>query len=168
MKILFAAAATAALMVSGAAMADYKKSSYSEMAGQKNIVETAANAGAFGTLLTAATEAGLADTLANGGPFTVFAPTDDAFAALPAGTVESLLMEENRDTLRDILLLHVVEGEVPASAVTGKVTETHALSGGSLTIDGTNGVSVNGATVIQADVDASNGVIHVIDTVILP
>jgi len=168
MKTLFTAIASAALLTAGAASAYASDAAASEAQYDKNIVETAAAAGSFNTLLTAATEAGLADTLANGGPFTVLAPTDAAFAALPEGTVENLLKEENRDQLRSILLLHVIEGEYPSSSVAGATTSVTALSGGTLNVDGTDGVTVNGANVIQADVEASNGVIHVIDAVILP
>lgn len=134
---------------------------------EHNIVETAANAGAFNTLLAAAQAAGLADTLANGGPFTVFAPTDDAFAALPAGTVETLLKPENKDKLAAILTYHVVAGKVMAADVqTGKVA---TVNGKKVSLKVKYGkVTVNGAKVVQADVVASNGVIHVIDAVILP
>lgn len=134
----------------------------------KNIVETAKTAGAFNTLLTAAIEAGLADTLSNGGPFTVFAPTDEAFAKLPDGTIESLLKPENRDQLASILKYHVVSGRVysPEAVKAGKA---ETLLGKELVISIKGGQArVNDARIISTDVDATNGVIHVIDSVILP
>ncbi|MEM8756341.1 MAG: fasciclin domain-containing protein [Planctomycetota bacterium] len=134
----------------------------------KNIVETAAEAGTFQTLLAAAGAADLADTLATGGPFTVFAPTDEAFAALPAGTVESLLKPENKGTLQAILLYHVVEGNVLASDV-ASLDAADTLNGQRVAIDaGSGGVKVDGANVVATDIRATNGTIHVIDRVILP
>lgn len=132
-----------------------------------NIVETADAAGSFSTLLAAAEAAGLVETLAGPGPLTVFAPTDDAFAALPEGTVETLLMPENRDQLAAILTYHVIPGEVFSSDLVDDMTAT-TVQGNDITIDLDNGVMVNDATVIAADIPASNGVIHVIDSVILP
>jgi uncharacterized surface protein with fasciclin (FAS1) repeats len=133
----------------------------------KDIVDTAVGAGSFTTLVAAVQAAGLVETLKGEGPFTVFAPTDEAFAALPEGTVETLLLPENKDQLVEILTLHVVPGKVMSGDITnGMMAE--AVSGGSLTLDTSNGVMVNGATVVQADIEASNGVIHVIDAVILP
>jgi len=135
---------------------------------EADIVTTAVEAGSFKTLAAALTAAGLVDTLKGAGPFTVFAPTDAAFAKLPAGTVENLLKPENRDKLTDILKLHVVSGRVysDAALAAGKAS---ALNQGSLVIR-TQGdvVMVNDAKVTTADLDASNGVIHVIDTVLLP
>lgn len=134
----------------------------------ENIVATAKNAEIFNTLLTAATAAGLAPTLSNGGPFTVFAPTDEAFAKLPEGTIASLLKPENRDQLAKILKYHVVSGRVFANdAISAGQADT--LAGQKLKItNGDGGVMVNGARVVMADLDASNGVIHVVDTVLLP
>ncbi len=133
-----------------------------------DIAETAAAAGNFKTLLAAAEAAGLVEALKGDGPLTVFAPTDAAFAALPAGTVETLLKPENKDKLAGILKLHVIAGsKVLAADLTGKSTTAETLNG-TVSIDGTNGVTVNGAKVISADVMASNGVIHVIDAVLLP
>jgi uncharacterized surface protein with fasciclin (FAS1) repeats len=130
------------------------------------IVEVAADAGTFSTLLAAATAAGLVETLSGPGPFTVFAPTDAAFAALPAGTVEALL--EDIETLTAILLYHVVAGEVTAEQVV-TLTEATTVNGQSVSIMAHDGaVMINNATVIAADVRASNGIIHVIDTVLLP
>ncbi len=144
--------------------------SMSAMAGgmKKDLVDTAAGAGTFNTLVAAVDAAGLVDTLKGEGPFTVFAPTDEAFAALPEGTVEDLLKPENKDQLIAILTYHVVPGKVMAADVMGSETTASSVQGGDLMIDGTDGVTVNGATVTQADIEASNGVIHVIDQVILP
>jgi uncharacterized surface protein with fasciclin (FAS1) repeats len=135
--------------------------------GHSNIVETAQAAGSFGTLLAAAEAAGLVDALTADGPLTVFAPTDDAFAALPEGTVESLLMEENRDQLVSILTYHVVAGAVMSTDLQDDMM-VETLQGSSITIDLDNGAMVDGANITTADIEASNGVIHVIDAVILP
>jgi uncharacterized surface protein with fasciclin (FAS1) repeats len=137
----------------------------SQEAELQNIVDTAAGAGTFNTLIAAAQAANLATTLANDGPFTVFAPTDDAFAALPAGTLDALLADP--DALADILLYHVVAGEVLAADVVN-LTSATTLQGSSVAIDATSGVMVNDANVVQTDIIASNGVIHVIDKVLLP
>lgn len=134
----------------------------------KDIVDTALNAGSFTTLAAALEAAGLIDALKGDGPFTVFAPTDDAFAALPPGTVEMLLMPENKDKLVDILTYHVLAGQVMAADIAGKVTSVEMLNGGKATVDAQNGVKINEANVVAADVMASNGVIHVIDAVIMP
>jgi uncharacterized surface protein with fasciclin (FAS1) repeats len=135
---------------------------------EPTIVEVARSAGGFETLLAAVDAAGLTDTLAGPGPFTVFAPTDAAFAALPAGTVESLLEEENRDQLVSILTYHVVPGAVMSSDIAGQELAVATVNGQEVAIDATDGVTIDGATVVQADIEASNGVIHVIDQVILP
>lgn len=140
----------------------------SAIAGQKDIVDTAVGAGKFTTLVTAVKAAGLVDTLKGKGPFTVFAPTDEAFARLPAGTVEDLLKPENKQKLTDILTYHVVAGKVMAADIAGKKSEAKTVQGQSVSIDATDGVKVAGAKVVTADVSASNGVIHIIDTVILP
>jgi uncharacterized surface protein with fasciclin (FAS1) repeats len=133
--------------------------------GAQPIFPLAKKAG-FNTLTAAIQAAGLQGTLTSGGPFTVFAPTDEAFAKLPAGTVESLLA--NPEALKAILLYHVVEGEVPASTVV-TLTEAETLNGAKVTIDTTSGVVLNGnSTVTQTDIKAKNGIIHVIDTVLLP
>jgi uncharacterized surface protein with fasciclin (FAS1) repeats len=134
----------------------------------KDIVEVAVSAGSFKTLVAAVQAAGLVDALKGKGPLTVFAPTDEAFAKLPAGTVENLLKPENKDKLRRVLTYHVVSGKVGAAQVT-KMSSAKAVSGDSIKIALKDGkVMVNNATVVTADVGASNGVIHVIDTVILP
>jgi len=134
----------------------------------ENIVEVAYEAGSFNTLIAAAKAAGLAGTLSGGGPFTVFAPTDAAFAKLPAGTVESLLKPENKSKLQAILKLHVVEGRVYAERAL-EVRNAESLQGGMLDIRVQRGAPmVNNAKIVNTDIDASNGVIHVIDTVLLP
>lgn len=137
-------------------------------ASDKDIVDTAVGAGQFNTLVTAVKEAGLVETLKGKGPFTVFAPTDAAFAKLPAGTVESLLKPENKEKLTQVLTYHVVPGKVMAADVKGKVTEAETVEGSTVKIDGTKGVTVNGANVVKPDVAASNGVIHAIDAVLMP
>ena len=134
----------------------------------KDIVDTAVAAGSFKTLAAALKAAGLIDTLKGPGPFTVFAPTDEAFAKLPAGTVEMLLKPENKEKLTRILTYHVVAGKVMA-ADAAKLTSAKAVSGDSLTIAAQGGsVMIDKAKVVKADIAASNGVIHVLDTVILP
>jgi uncharacterized surface protein with fasciclin (FAS1) repeats len=135
---------------------------------QKDIVDTAVAAGSFKTLAAALKAADLVDTLKGSGPFTVFAPTDEAFAKLPAGTVEDLLKPENKKKLVAVLTYHVVPGRVTAADVT-KLTGAKTVNGQSVRIAAGNGtVSVDNAKVVKADVMASNGVIHVIDAVILP
>ncbi|MEM6993975.1 MAG: fasciclin domain-containing protein [Myxococcota bacterium] len=129
------------------------------------MVEVAVAAGSFNTLAQALTAADLVDTLQGEGPFTVFAPTDEAFAALPEGALDKLLADPA--ALKNVLLLHVVSGKVMAADVAG-ISEATAMSGGTLPIDTSAGVKIGAATVTQADVLASNGVIHVIDTVLLP
>lgn len=134
---------------------------------EKNIVQIAAGAGQFNTLVAAVKAAGLAGTLQGDGPFTVFAPTDAAFAKLPAGTVESLLKAENKDKLIAILTYHVLAGNVPSSAV--KTMKAKTLNGKSVSLKVSDkGVHIDSAKVVQADIMASNGVIHVIDSVIIP
>ncbi len=131
----------------------------------KDIVDTAVAAGSFKTLATALQAAGLVDTLKGAGPFTVFAPTDEAFAKLPAGTLEGLLKDKAK--LTAILTYHVVPGKVMAADVV-KLKSAKTVQGGSITIDATKGVKVDGANVVKTDIACSNGVIHVIDAVILP
>ncbi|MEM8824287.1 MAG: fasciclin domain-containing protein [Pseudomonadota bacterium] len=139
------------------------------LAQSADIVDVAVEAGSFTTLVAAVQAAGLVDALKAPGPLTVFAPTDDAFAALPAGTVESLLEPENRDQLVNILTYHVAGNNYPASTILGNRGRIPTLQGSDLSVDGTgDGVTVGGANVITADVMASNGVIHVIDAVLLP
>jgi transforming growth factor-beta-induced protein len=131
----------------------------------KDIVDTAVEAGSFKTLVEAVKAAGLVDALKGPGPLTVFAPTDEAFAKLPAGTLDALL--KNPAKLRTILKYHVVSGAVKAADVV-KLSSAKTLNGQSVAIDASNGVKIDGATVAKADIEASNGIIHVIDTVILP
>ena len=138
------------------------------MAADKDIVDTAVEAGSFETLVAAVKAADLVDTLKGEGPFTVFAPTDAAFAKLPEGTVEGLLEPENKDRLVAVLTYHVVPGKVMSSDIAGKQLEAETVEGSAVSIDATEGVTIDGATVTTADIEASNGVIHVIDSVILP
>jgi uncharacterized surface protein with fasciclin (FAS1) repeats len=157
-----AVALSGALAVGGAALAGSHD-------GPGDIVDIAAGAGSLETLVAAVEAAGLVDTLKGEGPFTVFAPTDEAFAKLPEGTVESLLMEENRDQLVAVLTYHVVPGRVMAADAAGNTVELASVQGQSVTVDGSGyGVTVEGANVTRADIMASNGVIHIIDAVILP
>jgi uncharacterized surface protein with fasciclin (FAS1) repeats len=132
-----------------------------------DIVDTAVEAGSFKTLVAAVQAAGLVDTLKGEGPFTVFAPTDDAFAALPEGTVEDLLKPENKDKLTAILTYHVVPGKVMSTDLSDDMM-AKTVEGSEIKVDLDNGVMVNDATVVTADIAADNGVIHVIDKVIMP
>ena len=135
----------------------------------KDIVDTAASAGQFNTLVAAVKAAGLVETLKGDGPFTVFAPTDEAFAKLPEGTVENLLKPENKDQLVAILTYHVVPGTVKSGDIVGKKASVATVNGAKINVDATHGdVKVNNAKVVAVDVETSNGVIHVIDTVIMP
>jgi uncharacterized surface protein with fasciclin (FAS1) repeats len=134
----------------------------------QDIVDTAVSAGSFETLIAAVQAAGLVDALKADGPLTVFAPTDEAFAKLPAGTVESLLEPQNIEQLQAILTLHVVSGQVMAAGVSDGL-EAASLNGQTLNFTvNENGVRVGGANIVTTDVAASNGVIHVIDTVLIP
>ena len=189
------AAAIMTLGLAGAAFADY----HGDMA---DIVDTAVEAGSFETLVAAVQAADLEETLRGEGPFTVFAPTDEAFAALPDGTVESLLLEENRDQLVSILTYFLamaavwaylclmglsaglaeqdvanaltvsqiggIAGGLTATDIAGQELEVETVEGSMVSINATDGVMIDGATVVTADVEASNGVIHIIDTVIMP
>jgi uncharacterized surface protein with fasciclin (FAS1) repeats len=151
----------AGLMLAGAAQAGYHGD-------KQDIVDTAVEAGQFQTLVAAVEAAGLVETLKGEGPFTVFAPTDEAFAALPEGTVESLLEPENQEQLQAILTYHVVAGKIMAEDAMGADSAT-TVQGQDLTITTLDGqVMIDDATVIQADIEASNGVIHVIDSVLMP
>ena len=165
--------AAAALAVSAIALPTIAKEMTVEVGGapmypSKNIIQNAVNSKDHTTLVAAVKAAGLVDTLSGKGPFTVFAPTNDAFAKLPAGTVEMLLKPENKARLTRILTSHVVAGKVMA-ADAAKLTSAKAVSGETLTIAAHDGaVTIDKAKVVKADIAASNGVIHVIDTVILP
>ncbi len=152
----------AALLVAGSALAG------GQAKAKKDIVDTAVSAGTFNTLVAAVQAAGLVDALKGDGPFTVFAPTDEAFAALPEGTVDNLLKPENQQQLQQILLYHVVSGQIMAADI-GSGAQPATLQGSTIDVVGSaSGVTVNGAKVVAADVVTSNGVIHVIDAVILP
>ncbi|PFG62351.1 putative surface protein with fasciclin (FAS1) repeats [Thioclava sp. ES.031] len=140
---------------------------YADNHGGMDIVDTAVNAGSFETLVAAVQAAGLVETLKGEGPFTVFAPTDEAFAALPEGTVDDLLKPENKDTLTSILTYHVVPGKVMSGDLSdGMMAAT--VQGSEVTVKTDPAVMVDDASVTQADIEASNGVIHVIDKVIMP
>jgi uncharacterized surface protein with fasciclin (FAS1) repeats len=134
----------------------------------KDIVDTAAGNDQFKTLVAAVKAADLVDTLKGDGPFTVFAPTDEAFAKLPDGTVEDLLKPENKDQLVAILTYHVVPGKIMAADIDGESKSVKTVQGDTLAVDATDGVKVDDATVVTADIETSNGVIHVIDTVLMP
>ena len=134
----------------------------------KDIVDTAVGAGSFTTLVAAVQAAGLVDVLKSDGPFTVFAPSDAAFEALPSGTVETLLKPENKEQLVNILTYHVLPGKVMSGDIAGKSLEVTMVNGGTAKINATYSVKIDGANVVTADIEASNGVIHVIDAVILP
>ncbi|MBY0352682.1 fasciclin domain-containing protein [Tabrizicola sp.] len=134
---------------------------------EKDIVDTAVAAGTFNTLAAALTQAGLVETLKGPGPFTVFAPTDAAFAALPAGTVEDLMKPENKDKLTAILTYHVVPGKVMSTDLTEGM-KAATVNGAEITITLDGGPKVNGVVISGADIAASNGVIHVIDSVLMP
>ncbi|NNK78440.1 MAG: fasciclin domain-containing protein [Litoreibacter sp.] len=140
----------------------------SPMTSEPDIVDIAAGDPDFATLVAAVSAAGLVDTLKSEGPFTVFAPTNDAFAKLPAGTVESLLKPENKDQLAAVLTYHVVPGAVTSDQLAGQRLSVATVQGQNVHVDGRDGVKVNKSTVTAADIMASNGVIHVIDTVLLP
>ena len=162
MKKMMIAGIVAAMTITGAA------ANMSAAAADKDVVDTAVAAGSFKTLAKALQAAELVETLKGAGPFTVFAPTDEAFAKLPAGTLETLLKPENRPQLQRILKAHVIAGKVMAADV-AKTSSAKAVSGDTLTIASRNGgVTVGGAKVVKTDIAATNGIIHVIDSVILP
>jgi uncharacterized surface protein with fasciclin (FAS1) repeats len=165
LAIIAAAVIAAPSALADCGMKHGQEETHGEM---KDIVDTAVAAGSFGTLATALTEAGLVEALKGEGPFTVFAPTDDAFAKLPEGTVETLLMPENRDQLVAILTYHVVPGKVMAKQVVD-LDAAATLNGQRVDIISDEaGVMIDKAKLVKADVEASNGVIHVIDTVLMP
>lgn len=154
-----AAAAVVSLGMASAAYADGHV---------KDIVDTAVEAGSFTTLVAAVQAAGLEETLRGEGPFTVFAPTDEAFAALPEGTVENLLLPENQDTLQAVLTYHVLPGKVMSADIAGQELSVATVEGSEVMVNAMDGVMVDSANVVTADIEATNGVIHVIDAVILP
>lgn len=169
-----AIAIASSFALTGVAFADHhggskESSGYEQSEKAGTITEIAVANGNFETLVAALGAADLANVLGGEGPFTVFAPTDEAFAALPAGTVESLLEAENRDQLTAILTYHVVSGVVMSSDLAGQQLSAETLQGSSLNVDATgDSVKINDATVVIADIKADNGVIHVIDTVLIP
>ena len=137
-------------------------------AASKNIVETAVQSGKFNTLVAALKAAGLVDTLNGQGPFTVFAPSDTAFSKLPAGTVDGLLMPENKAKLVSILAYHVIPGKVMSKDIAGKKISVKTVQGNKIAVDALYGVKINDSNVVSADIAATNGVIHVIDKVLIP
>lgn len=162
-------ASTFAALAPAAVSANNSTAASANAPAAADIVETAVGAGQFKTLAAALEAAGLVEALKGAGPFTVFAPTDEAFAKLPAGTVDELLKPENREKLKAVLLYHVVPGKVVAADVlkmNGKEAKT--LQGGKVKVRTRGGVTVDNAKVVQTDVMATNGVIHVIDTVLMP
>ncbi|MEM8936957.1 MAG: fasciclin domain-containing protein [Pseudomonadota bacterium] len=161
-KKVLAATAAISLLATGAYAGHHGD------AAKVDIVDTAVAAGSFSTLVAAVQAAGLEETLRSEGPFTVFAPTDAAFAALPEGTLDSLLLPENKDQLVGILTYHVVAGKTKSTDLVGQTLAVETVNGASVDIDGTDGVSVGSASVVQADVMSSNGIVHVIDAVLLP
>lgn len=160
--------ASVAFVATPAATAGHHGKAKAHATVSADIVDTAVGAGAFNTLVAAVTAADLVATLKSDGPFTVFAPTDEAFAKLPAGTVENLLKPENKQQLVAVLTYHVVAGKVTSADLAGKRLEAKTVQGTTVDIDATDGVRVDGANVVQADIMTSNGIIHVIDRVILP
>ena len=165
MKTLFASIAATTLFVGGAGMVAHAEHHVEK----KDIVDTAAANEDFSTLVTAVQEAGLVEALKADGPYTVFAPTNAAFDALPDGTLDTLLMDENVGQLQAILKLHVVSGKIKAGDIAEGTTEVETLNGDTIEVTKTDaGVTVGGANVVTTDIWTSNGVIHVIDSVILP
>ena len=134
----------------------------------KNIVETAVQSGKFNTLVAALKAAGLVNTLNGKGPFTVFAPSDTAFSKLPAGTVDGLLMPENKAKLVSILAYHVIPGKVMSGDIAGKKISVKTVQGSKVSVDAMYGVKINDSNVVSADIAATNGIIHVIDKVLIP
>lgn len=166
-SLLAASLAVGSLAFAPSAFADNHGNHAAQATESQTVVEIAAGNPDFSTLVAAVQAAGLAETLSGEGPFTVFAPTNAAFAALPAGTVENLLKPENKDQLVAILTYHVVPGRVLAADVVGLDTAT-TVNGAAIDISANGGVKVNNANVTATDIQGSNGVIHVIDAVILP
>ena len=134
----------------------------------KNIVETAVQSGKFNTLVAALKAAGLVNTLNGKGPFTVFAPSDTAFSKLPAGTVDGLLKPENKAKLVSILAYHVIPGKIMSGDIAGKKISVKTVQGSEISVDAMYGVKINDSNVVSADIAATNGVIHVIDKVLMP
>jgi uncharacterized surface protein with fasciclin (FAS1) repeats len=161
--------ASAATEAETGTVAATEASTASSAAVEGDVIEVASASGDFATLVSLIEAAGLTSTLEGAGPFTVFAPNDAAFASLPAGTVDALMLPENRARLAQILSYHVVSGsELAAADFSGQTLTLATLEGREVEVNGSNGVMVNNATVITPDIDATNGVIHVIDTVLIP
>ena len=169
MKKLFALNLAVGMLIAGTALF-FSPASQAGSYGsnKKDIVATAAGAGQFSTLVAAVTAAGLVDTLKGNGPFTVFAPTDEAFSKLPEGTVENLLKPENKEKLVAVLTYHVIPGKVLSGDIKGKDLMVKTVQGSEIGINATMGVKVDDASVVKADIETSNGVIHVIDKVVMP
>ncbi|PRX35057.1 Uncaracterized surface protein containing fasciclin (FAS1) repeats [Meinhardsimonia xiamenensis] len=167
MTAAWSMAAAAAAFATAATLAAVPAPAIAGAHMKKDIVDTAVEVGSFNTLVAAVQAAGLVDVLKGEGPFTVFAPTDDAFAKLPAGTVEELLKPENKDRLVAILTYHVVPGKVMSSDLSEGL-KAKTVQGQEVTISLAGGPKVDGANIVQPDIETSNGVIHVIDAVILP
>jgi uncharacterized surface protein with fasciclin (FAS1) repeats len=176
-KLLLSAAACAVIFgsLSAATAGDYTSGDHAkppmETASDnavENIVSIALADESFSTLVAALKAGDLVGALQGDGPFTVFAPTNDAFAALPEGTLDDLLKPENKEKLQEILKYHVIAADVPSSAAAGQQVQLDTLAGAKLDVDGSDGVKVGDATVIKADIGASNGIIHVIDKVLIP
>jgi uncharacterized surface protein with fasciclin (FAS1) repeats len=161
------AAALAATAIAPAALA-HGHGHRAEATQAADIVDTAVGAGQFTTLVAAVQAAGLVDTLKGDGPFTVFAPLDSAFASLPAGEVDRLLQPENLHELQNLLTFHVVSGSVTSDQLAGKILSVETVAGENVLIDATDGVRVGNAQVVTADIATSNGVIHIVDRVIIP
>ncbi|MBO6796667.1 fasciclin domain-containing protein [Maricaulis sp.] len=169
MRLVTCAAIAASLFAAPALAGDDTKRNHTNTASMRaDIVDTAVNAGQFDTLVAAVQAAGLVDTLKSDGPFTVFAPLDSAFAGLPHGEVQRLLLPENRHELVDILTYHVVPGAITSDQLSGQILAVETVEGSTVLIDATDGVRVGNAQVVQADIRTSNGVIHVVDRVIIP
>ena len=169
MRLVTCAAIAASLFAAPALAGDDTKRNHSSAASMRaDIVDTAVNAGQFETLVTAVQTAGLVETLKSDGPFTVFAPLDSAFAGLPHGEVQRLLRPENRHELVDILTYHVVPGAITSDQLSGQILAVETVEGSTVLIDATDGVRVGNAQVVQADIRTSNGIIHVVDRVIIP
>lgn len=177
-KLILASSAFALIAVSGPALADHHMGKHDDKAkaekmmdkeAKGDVVDVAMAKDDFSTLVAAVKAADLVETLKDDGPFTVFAPTNEAFAKLPEGTVEDLLKPENKEKLQALLTYHVVPSKVMADDIANGTTEVKTVQGTSAKVSkGATGVSINGANVVKADVKAENGVIHVIDSVIMP
>ena len=159
---------TLALAACAGQSKDAETTAAAESSASKDIVDTAVAADDFNTLVAAVQAADLVGTLKSDGPFTVFAPTDEAFAKLPPGTVDDLLKPENKEQLVAVLTYHVVPGKVMSGDIAGKEMSVATVQGSDIDVDATSGVQINDATVMAANVEASNGVIHVINTVLIP